>query len=317
MDRIKDAGSAVGSKVASKLGSVVAKSGAVAVFVVVTLMLIVLIVAYVVWRMYQSEQESALVLVNPRRLNGQAKEFTFSTAKMPALYVGQDYSYSMWIYLSDMVATSQHKVVLMRKGQPNSPPSVQESLKAANPVVFMDKAVNKMYICARTTRPPDGAATTLDTLAKKEGASWLVATVDYVPLQRWVNVAFTVSNGSMTVYVDGSIYTVENLDDLKIPTVTGQGPQRPPTRPMFAPSTGDVIIGNPAIPVDLSDDVTGFVARVEFFNYAITMERTKSVFNKGPSSATKGIASAIGIPDYALRSPVYRVDDSNADETPA
>ena len=280
--------------------------GAVMVFVVLTLLLIVVIIAYIVWRLKSADLKSVKVLTNPRKLQGQ-KAFRFSASKLPAMTIGQQFSMTFWLYLTDFQPTSSPKLLLLRQA-PNAG-SATNSLVGANPVVFLDSALNQMYVCIGTTRTAATTPTTLTQLLNTEGTgaannwTYLYATVQYVPLQRWVNYTFTVQDNMLTVFQDGSIYTVQSLYDMADPTNVSA------PRPVFAASTGDISIGN--VSTTLSGDASGFVNNVQFYNYALNSSQVKTVYGNGPTGTN--ILRSFGIPEYGVRSPVYVVDGDGDD----
>ena len=288
------------------VNTVIAQRGAVAVFVVLTLLLIVVVIAYLVWRMNRKMLQSTMVLKDPRKLLGSP--LVFNTEKLPAMGVGQPYSMSFWLYLTDYPTTTNQKLLLWRQSTAAS--TVTPLLPGgAGPIVMMDKNMNKLYVSVPTTRAPPSAITSLDQVlfTKGTGASnqwtYLTATVEYVPLQRWVNFVFTVQDSMLTVYQDGSIYTVQSLYDMVDQTNNSQ------PRPIFSGVVGDMTVGNPGS--SLSSDISGFAARVQFFNYALTSRQVRELYTNGPTAAN--LLRTLGLPAYGLRSPVYSLDSSSND----
>lgn len=301
--------SAAAAAVSSRMSGV-ANKGAVAVAVVLTLLLIVVIIAYIVWRLNRSNLQAIDVVTDPVQLNGkgalgsnsgsvvasQKMPITVPAAKLPAMFVGQEFSMSFWLYLNDFQATSMMKLLINRMPGSNG-------LGGANPVVFLDETTNKLYVAIGTNRTPATPKTSLDALLVKSGKgvsnnwSYLVATIDYVPLQRWVQVAFTVQDNTLTVYQDGGMYTVASLYDMVDLTAAI-------SRPAFAACVGDMTIGN--VSPSLSSDTTGFISRVQFFNYALAASQVSQLYMAGPTNTN--LLRSLGVPAYGIRSPVYRMD---------
>ncbi|GAX84517.1 hypothetical protein CEUSTIGMA_g11937.t1 [Chlamydomonas eustigma] len=277
--------------VSSAWTQALAKKGAVVVLVVVALLLIVVVVAYIAWRMTRSALVSTTVLKGPRRLNNQNSAFVFSSSRLPAAGVGQRYSFSFWLYLTNFQPTTQGQLLLSRSTQTSSAPN------GNNPLVFLDPAVNRMYICVATTRTGSPLNTLMDA-TNTHGATFLTGTVDYVPLQRWVNYVFTVQDALLTVYQDGSIYSVQSLYDL-------YDPNNAVPRPNFAACAGDVNIGNPMN--STSADAIGFIARVNYFNYGLTTQQVKKLYASGPTNNSM-LFGALSLPEYGLRSPIYSLN---------
>ena len=203
---------------------------------------------------------------------------------------------SFWLYINDFQATSMMKLLINRM-------SSTSGLVGANPVVFLDQTTNKLYICIATNRTPATPKNSLDSLLVKSGTglqnnwSYLVATIDYVPMQRWVHVSFTVNDNTLTVFQDGGMYTVASLYDMVDQTSKI-------TRPAFAACVGDMTVGN--TDPTLSSDTTGFISRVQFFNYALSASQVSAIYNTGPTDTN--LLRSLGVPEYGVRSPVYRMD---------
>jgi hypothetical protein len=284
----------------------IANKGAVAVAVVLTLLLIVFIVAYIVWRLNRSNLQAIDLVKDPVQLNGkgavtssvtsQTMPIVIPAGKLPAMAVGQEFSISFWLYLNDFQATSMMKLLINRMPGNNG-------LGGANPLVFLDETTNKMYVAVGTNRKPATPKTTLDSVLVKSGKgasnnwSYLVATIDYVPLQRWVHVVFSVQDNTLTLYQDGGMYTVASLYDMVDHT-------NKVSRPSFAACIGDLTVGNTS--PTLSSDTTGFISRAQFFNYALSATQVSQIYNSGPTDTN--LLRSLGVPEYGLRSPVYRVD---------
>lgn len=276
----------------------IANRGAVAVAVVLTLLLIVVIIAYIVWRLNRSNLQAIDLVKEPLQLTGKNMPLTVHASTLPAMSVGQEFSVSMWLYLNDFQATSLMKPILCRMpGMPGN------RLSGANPAVFLDETTNKLYVAIATNRRPATPKTSFKSLLEKSGKgasnnwTYLVATIDYVPLQRWVHVVFTVQDNTLTLYQDGGMYTVASLFDMVDLT-------NAVSRPAFAACIGDLTVGNASS--SLGSETTGFVARAQFFNYSLSAENASRIYHSGPTDTN--LLRSLGVPMYGLRSPVYRVE---------
>jgi hypothetical protein len=302
--------SAASAAVSARMAGI-ANKGAVAVAVVLTLLLIVVIIAYIVWRLNRSNLQAIDIVKDPVQLNGKGALGSVSdgssssspkmpiripASKLPAMYVGQEFSMSFWLYLNDFQATSMMKLLINRMPGNNG-------VNGANPVVFLDQTTNKLYVAIGTNRKAATPKATLDSLLVKSGKgpsnnwTYLVATIDYVPLQRWVHVAFTVQDNTLTMYQDGGMYTVASLYDMVDPT-------NAISRPAFGACVGEMTIGNSS--PTLSSDTTGFISRTQFFNYSLAASQVSQIYFAGPTSSN--LLRSLGVPEYGVRSPVYRLD---------
>jgi hypothetical protein len=60
------------------------------------------------------------------------------------------------------------------------------------------------------------------------------------------------------------------------------------------------------------EKLDGFISKMKFFNYALTVDHAKMVYKTGP--VHQSILSKLGLPLYGIRNPFYRVDE-DVDET--
>jgi hypothetical protein len=256
-------------------------------FASVTVILIIAAIVYIVWRIKRSNLQSVDILDNPRRLYNNTSPFTFDSSRLPATNNGQEYSFSMWLYISEFSTTQDNKLIMMRS-------SKSSTIENASPVVHMDSVTNKVYVSVRTNQSV--ATTSLSGLLNKQTSGYMTGVIEYIPLQRWVNLTLVVQDSLLTLYMDGDIYTVESLSDF----VSVKG------RPVFAGLNGDAVIGN--IPGTAS--TKGFISNVRFFNYAISMSDVATIYSRGPTGS-KGVLQRMGLPNYGVRSPIYRQGDTS------
>jgi hypothetical protein len=275
------------------------KMGAIGIFVVLTILLIVTIIAYLVWRLNRSVLKQTVIIKNPKKLSTPTN---FADGRIASTSVGQSFSFSFWLYLTDFESSENGKLVMWRSKTPTD-------VSAANPIVFIDPKVNQMYICIKTNRNPSPLPTKLmDLVQSKDKSRWgyLVATVQYVPLQRWVNYTFAIDSTMLTVYQDGSMYTVSSIYDM----VDVNNTVTP--RPVFGSSSGSVDVGSLGTG-SISGSIRGFIARLNFYNYAVTSRQALSIYESGPSNSTNLLGN-IGIAEYAIRTPIYRIEDEDSND---
>ena len=264
--------------------------GTLVVFAVATILLIIAAVVYIVYRMKRSNLKSTDIIDAPKRLFNMGSPFTYDAMRMPATSNGQEFSFSMWLYINDFTTTADHKLIFMRGGSP-------DSIGRATPIVFMDAQTNKLYVSVRTNQSP--SLTSLANVLDRATSRYITGYIEYVPLQRWINLTFVVHDNLLTLYLDGDIYTVENLADFNVPGSP---------RPVFAGLQGNATVG--AIPG--TNSTQGFVSKINFYNYALTLRDVQSVYEVGPT-AVNGVLSRLGLPPYRVRSPVYRADQEEGD----
>jgi hypothetical protein len=272
----------------------VTNRGPVVVFVVITILLIAAIVVFIAYRLWRRDLQTAVVLRSPRKLFGTTEPGSLENSKIPSTVNGQEFSFSFWIYISEFTSTTNYKLVFQRGGTPAA------VTNTSSPIVFLDKSTNRMFISVRSSH--ESAPTfSLDTIAARGNLDHMTAIIDYVPLQRWVHYAFVVQDNLLTVFQDGDVYTVENVHDL---TETNHNSAAPGVRPFIKSTTGNITWG----PLGTNTSETrGYICNLYFFNYALTSKDVRSIYEFGPVSTN--VLSRLGIPEYGIRSPIYRVED--------
>lgn len=285
MDSIKKISQSVSTKVTEGGNNTM-------VAVVIALVLVVLVIAFIAWKLTRSKLRSAMILRGPRRLNNVYQK---SAKKLPALSVGQEFSFSMWLFLTDFQAAAKHKLVLVRQRSGSD----QNDINMLNPLVMLDRSTNRLHICIQTNRYPVTPPVCLHDILTATGANQthLISSIEYIPLQRWVNVIFSFKDGLLTTFMDNSMYTVKSLQDMY---VKGANPEHP----LVGSISGDAIVGN--FNKAISSDANGFSATIKFWNHALSSVDVKNVYESGPNS---GGAFGFGN-SYRLRSPIYKAEDN-------
>ncbi len=274
----------------------IANQSTAALFVVVALFLIIVIVVYIVYKIKRSDLQNVVIVKESTRLFNMKQPLRIDSALLPPTLNGQEYTFSTWLYLVEYPPMDSHALLFCRGGS-------GQSVNGSNPIVFLNKGTNRLHVAVKTTLVPEtpsdldpqvqGNAILDKVMDPRNG--YLTATIDYVPLQRWVHIAFVIQDNLLTLYLDGDIYTVSNVFDL---------PRRSPTtpRPIFAGTNGDIYVG--ALP-NLTAQPRAFIAKTQYFNFGLMHKDIKATYTAGPTMNT--ILSALGL-NYGLRSPVYRLE---------
>lgn len=233
-------------------------------FVVITA-----IVAVLAWVLTKSKRKSNVILKKERKLLNQ-EPLIVDESKVGVVRTGQPFALSLWMYLFDHQPTQEGKAIFIR--QPN------QNTLTGNPIIFLDSATNKLHVCVRTTTPLTTSVTnpaTIQDIPNTPGRTpYVTVTVDYVPMQRWCNVVVVVQDYVLSVFLDGSIYAVENIYDASNTNAT--------SRPMFAQSSGQAVIGKYS---SQSATVHGFVSNVRFMQYAPTLNEVRKIYRSGPTDS--------------------------------
>ena len=272
--------------IGAALGS---SSSSIMVFLVITVVVIVCIIGYIVYKVRRADLQSVDLVKNPRKLFGSGgSPLVIDGNKMPATLNGQEFAFSFWMYLLDSSPTADHKVVFYRGG---SSSLTTTSVIGSSPVVSMDKSSNRLRVSVRTGNAVTPASSTasysITNILADPG--YLTASIDYLPLQRWVHVVAVVQDNLLTLYEDGDIYTVENVSDL-------QG------SPVFSGISGQLTVGGGA------NEVRGYVNKLQYYNYALSPRDVRQLYENGPTS--NSVLNLLGVDNYGMRTPIYKTDGS-------
>jgi hypothetical protein len=277
-------------------------SSALILTVIAVLVLIIIIIVYLVRNVIQngSTKDVHIYKKAPKQLYNKTAT-VISSGKIPVVRAGQDFAVSMWIYVADVQPTTLGKLILMRIPQPSSISTAPGSqpFRTANPIIFMDPSANKLYVAMRTNLSgssvvePTALMSIVTTPANIN--PFVVATIDYLPMQRWIHLVCGARDGVMSVHMNGSLYTVEQT-----PTVISM-------------SSGDFVLGTPSVSyAPIANETRGFISNIRMMNYMPSRGRIEGLFESGPGAS--GILSKVGISsDYRVRSPIYRLGSEDTD----
>ena len=274
------------------------------------------------------------------------QETTLSADKVPASGNGKRSTLSFWIYVYDIQKYNGVKRHVLHRGTETG----TDLDGGASPYIYLDENTNKLYItygAADTskifvngpgggdysgatvsvtgqTSPPRGFGATTNPASNAQKQAYLNATrgitIDYIPLQRWVNVVVVVnedvsSGGSITAYIDGEyVKSVTSKTDLSpLNLQIGSASTDQPLSGKFIPSfnvtdvdldkKGNIYIGgSTGSPVGAG--FSGMVSMVQIFNYDLNANDVYALYKKGPID---NMLSKVGLPAYGIQSPIYRI----------
>lgn len=207
--------------------------------------------------------------------------------------IGIEYTYNMWVKVTDPGVSSKPKCILYRSSL--SPHNA--SPKPANPSIWL-KPDNSLMVRAstrvNTTNPSSsdlqaalypeypaeevaGATYSNVNPLKQENISnadqnkkTAVCDVNNIPMQRWVQITVVLWNQTMDVYINGKLTRSCIL----------------PGMPLHdADALKTIYIGGDKNDTD-ADYFNGYVARVRYFNHAITAADVMELYKKGPVPVT-------------------------------
>lgn len=273
------------------------KSSWMIILIVAAMFILVLVVIYIISMVKKNKLQNVSLQASMLDLNNRdIVPYNVSSTQMSLVTNGQEFSYCFWIILSSTYdSTNDYKLVLQR-GNTNTVNGSNQFSSNTNPIVFLDKTVNKMYICVSTSQAT-GQMSPSDILATNASgqftSGYLISTIDYVPLQRWVFVGIVVKDTTLYVFMDGDLYSATTVYDVATAINVN-------VRPIMKGTNGDLTIGEKV------NTTPGFLSNSKFFNYGLTQPEMQSNYNQGPSKTS--LLSMIGLNNYAVRSPIYEVD---------
>lgn len=298
-------------------------------------LIFVAVIIYIMFSLKSSKLVGKKLTSKPIKLDEVGTAIEINGAEMPKPVVGREYSYSFWIYLDNYEQTYTKdgtgkmipidKIVFYRGESGN--------VASANPIVFMDGLSNKMYIAIKTQNTSlssvlsapnkvdyngnlynirfmnyfmnsalklnDSAYALHDAINK-----YLILTVDYVPLQRWVNVTFVIDNKVTTVFMDGEIYSVKSSEEFKAlrePELDIRG--KPIDINLIIEKTdGNMYIGKNSVGNKYA--APGYLGKLQYFNYAVSMKEVRDIYNDGPLDELGLFGMKM---KYGVRSPIYKL----------
>ena len=256
---------------------------------VVVVIILMLLSIYAIVSVYKRYNDTSLdtktMLLQPTRIPEGSLSVISSDTKLPNNINGKEYSYSFWMYIDaeQLEQTATNKFVL---GRINSGVNVSNG----SPIFMLDKTMNKLH--AYVKKNGDDIVP-FDDIPNAFRESTL--TIPYLPMQRWINIVLVVDNNFLQLFMDGELRQVKDLSTFA--TVGNQsGVIASPVGNMAIGTTGGV----PAF--------KGFISKVQVFNYAISIDHAKIIYQVGPLN--KSVLANIGIPYYGIQNPFYRIDET-------
>jgi len=211
---------------------------------------------------------------------------------------GNRRSYCFWIYIFDMDVNNGNyrHIAHISNEKTNS-----LHIKNSSPYIILDKDSNKIHV--RFMHENDDFVSTDKEFGNSNFAKFHNSgndksgfIIDYIPIQRWVHVAFVlndVGNGSVSTYLDGHYIDnpIEQKSGLDI-------------HKLELNHSGKLYVGGDDISLK---GFSGLLSKFTMFNHDLNSNDIFKEYNAGPLN---GLMSSIGIGAYGLRNPVYKLKSS-------
>jgi hypothetical protein len=110
----------------------------------------------------------------------------------------------------------------------------------------------------------------------------------------------------VTIYQNGQIYLVKTVNDFikSKPVEYNQRGEEQKYSLNIDETEGTAYIGRNAA-VGGKNAVNGYLSKMEFFTYALSVNDVSKVYNKGPNPSNW--LQKIGISNYGVRAPLYKL----------
>jgi hypothetical protein len=279
----------------TKLTGMVTNETFIVILILVVMCVIIIIIFVIVSMLRSNKMKSVILHTSMITLNNKnVVPYKVEAEKLPSSSNGQEFSYSMWLFLANNYdQTSNMKIILQRGNTSDSKTNISA---LTNPIIVMDKSTNRMYIGV-STNATNVDFMDIDTIFKRDAVTkqytsgYLVGVIDYIPLQRWVNIVIAVKDINMNIYIDGDLYTIATTNDIRSPNSD--------VRPMIRGNTGEVVIG------DKVNTVPGHLSLTQYYNYSLSHKEVRKIYKNGPVKSSW--LSIFGLGNYGVRSPIYEI----------
>lgn len=265
--------------------------------ILVAMILLVTIIVFITLRLRRGAFHSIdLLKTSVIKANSASGEhYSLAAARLPASSNGNEFTVSLWIFVENVTVTNDHKIVMYR-GNPTS-------YNNGKMFVYMDSKTNTLYASVRTNAAlQEGSGDNEPSLENiRSNTRFLQSTIDYIPLQRWVHVMYSVKDTTLSTFVDGDLYSVTSVYEL--PTLLSGG------RPIPVKQEGDILLGGNST----KEGFSGYIGKSKYFNFAISIRDAKLVYQKGPYRGSW--LQFIGMGNVGFRSPIYRMGTESDDLT--
>lgn len=273
--------------------------------------LVILYLAYYIFIYFSRKiTNKQVVTINGSEGRKGSEISKLSGGSIPESSNGKRKTMLFWIYIHDIDKFSGENLRhVFHVGDKN--------LNGSSPVVFLDGKLNKLYISFN--KPDDGKTFEQEikdiqianqSKTKQDAIKMYLSTrgviVDYVPLQRWVQVGVvvneTVNAGYMSIYVDGElIKTLSSNDKLQLSDGSSVDIS---FQQLNLDRKGDVYIGGDVRDSNMTTGFSGLVSNIVFANYDMNGKEVRQYYHKGPINSITG---KLGLGNYGVRTPVYRI----------
>lgn len=211
---------------------------------------------------------------------------------------GERRTFTFWIYLHDM---NKYKGMYKNVFNVNETEDIV-NINKPSPYIFLDKDNNRLYIrFSKKGSTAEFKYSYLEGSLSEFMRQGIV--VPYVPLQRWVHIAVVCNANSyknyIYAYVDGDLVnsTSTNEKDSVLGGVKD-------LRDLNLNVQGFLNIGGSPNDFAEGPGFSGLISKVTTYNYELNQKDIYDDYSSGPIG---GILSRLGLSNYGVRSPIYKI----------
>jgi len=218
---------------------------------------------------------------------------------------GERRSFTFWIYIHDM-----NKYKGMYKNVFNIT-NIQKNtdLRQMSPCVFLDKDNNRMYVRFGSILPENNDFQYYSSITQPNLARFMKQgiTIPYIPLQRWVHIGIVCNANSyknyIYAYVDGDLVNSTSTGE-KDNYIPNSNDTLKDLKNMDLNINGFLNIGGDSNDTAEGPGFSGLVSKITTYNYELNQKDIFADYYKGPIG---GFFSKLGLPNYGVRSPIYKI----------
>lgn len=218
------------------------------------MILLVLYLAYYLYTSYQNKKNNEPIFISdPMKAT---KAMTIQSEQVPISINGNEYGYSFWMFIDDWNYKFDHPKCVLYRGT--------FDCDHANPSIWLYPRENKLMVRCETYSNTSNSgmyANNTKTLNPRKDPSLLGVNkscdIDNIPLQTWVHVCVSLWNRTLDVYINGKLTRSCILD-------------------------GVAKLNNGNLYVTQYGGYSGYISKLQFYNYALTPEKIYNIYKKGP-----------------------------------
>lgn len=222
-------------------------------------------------------------------------------ANFPDLGNGRRKSFSFWIYINDFSKNYGNYKTVVAVLDNNDLTSEKANYRNASPHIFLDKTNNKLY-CNFYNKNSNQNIKNFSDVNKNNIDNYMKTgiIIDYIPLQRWVHVAYVINSDSFTT----SIYAYVDADLVKIIKDDNNTKNSYQLNDIDLTVSKYLIVGGDIQNVKNSPGFSGLISNFTCYNYELNQSDISNIYEKGP---VNGFLAYLGLGMYGVRNPIYKL----------